>query len=74
MSGDADAMTGMFAELRDNPQILAVELRNHLGAVVDRHDRLVDTLPALDSLPLRAAVLEPRLLADLPPSSPRPAG
>ena len=43
-------------------------------SVVDRFDRLVDTLPAVDPAAVRLAVLEPRLLADLPPSPPRPAG
>jgi hypothetical protein len=50
--------------------VLAVELRNHLGAVVDRFDRLVNTLPDVDLAALRQAVLESRLLAA--PS--RPAG
>jgi hypothetical protein len=60
----------MFAEFKDNPQVLAVELRNHLGTVVDDFDRLVDTLSAVDPAALRSAVLESRLLADLPPLRP----
>jgi hypothetical protein len=73
MAGTEADMRFYFAEFRNNPQVLAVELRNHLGEVEDRFDRLVDSLPNVDAAALRLAVLEPRLLAELP-ASPRSPG
>jgi hypothetical protein len=73
MTGSEADMRSLFAEFRDHPQVIAIELRNQ-GAVVDRFDRLLDTLPTLDPAAVRLAVLEPRLLAELPPSPPHPAG
>jgi hypothetical protein len=62
-----------FDEFRDNPQVLAVEL--YCGPnVVERFDRLMATLPTVDPAALRSAVLESRLLADLPPAPSRPVG
>ena len=66
-------MRGYFDFFRDNPQVLAVELWGG-GCVVDRFDRLMDTLPTVDPTGLRLAVLEPRLLAELPAAPSRPAG
>lgn len=66
LTGTEADMRAYFEWFKDNPQILAVELRGPLVAVVDRFDRLVDLLPDVDSDALRQAVLEQRLLAELP--------
>jgi hypothetical protein len=74
LSGAEADMRGMFNEFENNPQVLAVELRDHLGTIVARFDRLADTLPAVDPAALRLAVLEPPLLAKMPAAHPRPTG
>jgi hypothetical protein len=66
MTGSEEDMRFYFAEFANNPQVLAAELRNDLGAVVERFDRLVAALPALEQAQLRAAVLEPALLRHAP--------
>lgn len=58
--GDEASMRGLFAEFKDNPQILAAELRDPFGTVVDRYDRLLDLWPNLHA-GLLEAVVEPRL-------------
>jgi hypothetical protein len=60
LDGAEADVRGLFAEFKDNPQALAVELRNHLGVVVDRFDRLMDTLPAVDPAALRSGSIERR--------------
>lgn len=73
LSGSEEEMRGFFGEFRDNPQVLAVEL--YCGPnVMDSFDRLVDLLPGVDPAALRLAVLEPPLLAALPPAPAHPAG
>jgi hypothetical protein len=73
LSGTEADMRFYFDEFANNPHVLAVEL--YCGPnVVERFDRLMDTLPTVDPAALRSAVLESRLLADLPPSPSRPAG
>lgn len=74
LAGTEADMRFYFGEFKDNPQILAVELRGPLVAVMDSFDRLVDLLPAVDSDDLRQAVLEPRLLTELPAAPSRPTG
>jgi hypothetical protein len=73
LSGTDTDMRFYFDFFRDNPQVLAVELWGG-GSVVDRFDRLMDALPTVDPAALRLAVLEPRLLAELPEAPAHPAG
>jgi hypothetical protein len=47
-----------FVLFKDNPQVLAVELRGP-GGVKDRFDRLMDLLPELEPSAVRTAILEP---------------
>lgn len=74
LAGTEADMRFYFGEFKDNPQVLAVELRDPLATIVERFDRLMDTLPTVDPAALRLAVLEPRLLAELPEAHSRPAG
>lgn len=67
LAGTEADMRFYFEEFKDNPQVLAVELRDSLAAVVGRFDRLVDLLPDVDPDALHQAVLEQRLLVKLPP-------
>jgi hypothetical protein len=73
LSGTEADMRFYFDFFRDNPQVLAVELWCG-GNVVDRFDRLMDTLPTVDPARLRSAVVEPRLLVELSAVPARPAG
>jgi hypothetical protein len=73
LSGTEADMRFYFGEFKDNPKVLAVELWCG-GNVVNRFDRLMDTLPTVDPAGLRLAVLEPRLLAELPAAPALPAG
>jgi hypothetical protein len=61
LSGTEADMRFYFGEFANNPQVLAVEL--YCGPnVVERLDRLMETLPTVDPAALRSAVLEPALL------------
>lgn len=68
LTGSEADMRFYFNEFKDNPQVLAVELRDPLATIVERVDRLVDLVPAgewlfagIDPVALRQAVLEPAL-------------
>jgi hypothetical protein len=73
LSGTEADMRFYFGEFRDNLQVLAAELWCG-GSVVDRFDRLMDTLPTVDAAGLRLAVLEPLLLSELAATPAHSAG
>jgi hypothetical protein len=74
LSGTEADMRFYFEEFKANPQVLAVELHGHLVTVVERFDRLLDLLPDVDPAAAREAIVEPRLLAELPVTPSRPTG
>lgn len=70
-----ERLTGSEADMRETfkfykdvayPHVLAAELYDPSGAVVDRYDRLMDLLPALTPARVMDAILEPIRDAQIP--------